>query len=374
MVQDIHERERFLAPFMAAGFEPVEPPVLQPSSLFLDLSGEEIAKRLYITTDNEGTELCLRPELTIPVCRAYLMQTQRPLTAAYCYYGMAFRQHGKAVGEFLQAGVESIGREDTAQADADVFALALSCAKDHGVTQPLLRIGDTSLFRALIAALDLPSAWERRLLRDFGRNDLFAADLATLDAGRTQASSRAGVLAALAGADRKAARALVEDLLAIGSISQVGGRSVGEIADRFLEQADLAVAGERVSEEKLALLRRYLAISGAPSEAALMLRTLASEAGLPIAQPLRVFEARNAALVERGIDLNTVRFDAAFGRRLDYYSGFVFEFHQSCSPDQPQFIGGGRYDGLLHLLGAQEPVPAVGFSVWIERLPVEMGA
>ena len=46
-----------------------------------------------------------------------------------------------------------------------------------------------------------------------------------------------GVLAALAGSDPKAAHALVTDLLSIAGISAVGGRSVAEIADRFLEQA-----------------------------------------------------------------------------------------------------------------------------------------
>ena len=47
------------------------------------------------------------------------------------------------------------------------------------------------------------------------------------------------MLAALANSDPKGARALVADLLSIAGISTVGGRTVGEIADRFLEQAEL---------------------------------------------------------------------------------------------------------------------------------------
>ena len=31
-------------------------------------------------------------------------------------------------------------------------------------------------------------------------------------------------------------------------------------------------------------------------------------------------------------------------------------------------MAGGRYDGLMTQLGAAEPIPAVGFSVWIEAL------
>jgi ATP phosphoribosyltransferase regulatory subunit len=33
-----------------------------------------------------------------------------------------------------------------------------------------------------------------------------------------------------------------------------------------------------------------------------------------------------------------------------------------------QLVAGGRYDGLLTRLGASEPIPAVGFAVWIDRL------
>ncbi|HBR45456.1 MAG TPA: ATP phosphoribosyltransferase regulatory subunit, partial [Afipia sp.] len=31
-------------------------------------------------------------------------------------------------------------------------------------------------------------------------------------------------------------------------------------------------------------------------------------------------------------------------------------------------VGGGRLGGLLTRLGAREPIPAVGFSIWIEAL------
>ena len=48
------------------------PAILQPAEPFLDLSGEDIRKRMFLTTDPQGRELCLRPDLTIPVSRDYL--------------------------------------------------------------------------------------------------------------------------------------------------------------------------------------------------------------------------------------------------------------------------------------------------------------
>ena len=68
--------DALLLSFTKAGYALAEPPVLQPAEPFLDLSGEDIRKSLYLTTDATGEELCLRPDLTIPVARQYLASGQ----------------------------------------------------------------------------------------------------------------------------------------------------------------------------------------------------------------------------------------------------------------------------------------------------------
>ncbi len=90
-----------------------------------------------------------------------------------------------------------------------------------------------------------------------------------------------GVLAALAGSDPKAAHHLVTDLLSIAGIAAVGGRSVAEIAERFLEQAALG-AGTRLPREIRALIERFLAVRGEPDEAAGELRALAADARISL--------------------------------------------------------------------------------------------
>ena len=64
------------------------------------------------------------------------------------------------------------------------------------------------------------------------------------------------MLAALAGADKGGARALVSDLLSIAGISSVGGRTTGEIAERFLEQSAARATGG-APQEKRDLIARY---------------------------------------------------------------------------------------------------------------------
>jgi len=352
--------------YARAGYTQIEPAVLHPAEPFLDLSGEDIRRRLFLTTEPDGRELCLRPDLTIPVSREYLQSETAGKPAGYCYLGPVFRYRPGEAPEFLQAGIESFGRHDKAAADAEMLALGLEATTLYGLNGPEIRLGDVGLFADFIAALDLAPAWQRRLIKDFNRKKLLAHDLdqLTLAAADGQREHR-GVLAALAGADPKGAHHLVTDLLSIAGIATVGGRSVAEIADRFLEQAALDTP-TRLPREIRALIERFLSIAGDPDDAAGELRALAADAAIDLAPALDLLETRTGFLAVRGIDVRTIKFSTAFGRGFDYYTGFVFELHDPRL--ESPLVAGGRYDGLLTRLGAREPIPAVGFAASIEEL------
>jgi ATP phosphoribosyltransferase regulatory subunit len=346
----------------------IAPPVLQPAEPFLDLGGEEIRRRMFLTTDPDGRELCLRPDLTIPVSCDYLTSPQAGQPAGYCYLGTVFRHREGAPAEFLQVGIESFGRADKAAADAEMLALGLEATKQYGVPAPEVRMGDVALFGAFIDALDLAPVWRRRLKKDFNRKASLAHDLDQLTLAPANGSKEyQGVLAALAGSDPKAAHHLVTDLLSIAGIATVGGRSVAEIADRFLEQSAIN-APTRLPRETRALIERFLSLVGDPDEAAAELRTLTADAKLGGAMEaaLDLFETRTGFLVTRGIDARKIKFSTAFGRRIDYYTGFVFELHDSRAKNP--LVAGGRYDNLLARLGAKAQIPAVGFAAAIEDL------
>src|ERR1700739_1429555 len=122
-----------LTSFAEAGYERAEPAILQPAEPFLDLSGEDIRKSLYLTADASGDELCLRPDLTIPVARDYLASRRAGQPAGFSYLGPVFRYRGNAPSEFQQAGIESFGRQDRAAADAEMLALALETTRTFDV-------------------------------------------------------------------------------------------------------------------------------------------------------------------------------------------------------------------------------------------------
>jgi len=360
--------QALVASYERAGYTRVTPAILQPAEPFLDLSGEDIRKRMYLTTAPGGGEFCLRPDLTIPVSRDYLASTAAGDPAGFCYLGPVFRHRSDSRAEFLQAGIESFGRPDKAAADAEMLSLGLEATAGYGLAAPDIKTGDVALFAALIAGLDLPPAWKRRLVKDFNSKTILVQDLDRLVLGGNNARPEyQGVLAALAGADPKGAHALVTDLLSIAGINAVGGRSVAEIAERFLEQSALG-ASAKLPREVRALIERFLAISGDPDEAAVELRALAAEANLngALSAAIDLFESRTGFLAARDIDLKRVQFSTSFGRGFDYYTGFVFELTDPSRTGDP-LVAGGRYDGLLERLGSA-PIAAVGFAAWIERL------
>lgn len=63
----------------------------------------------------------------------------------------------------------------------------------------------------------------------------------------------------------------------------------------------------------------------------------------------------------------TYQIDPTLVRGLDYYTRTVFEFTSDLLGAQSGLGGGGRYDGLVEMLGGQ-PTPAVGWAAGIERI------
>jgi ATP phosphoribosyltransferase regulatory subunit len=354
--------DALIALFAREGYARVEPAILQPADVFVDLSGEDIRRRMFVTQDASSAELCLRPEYTIPVCLHHLAEEgTEPGTFAYSYGGPVFRLRAGERGEFMQAGIESLGRADVTAADAEILGLALEGLELLDVTGATVRLGDMGLLNAVVDSLGIAPAAKRRVIRAIvsgrGLNSLTEAD--------SGAPEHAGLLAAIEGQAPQAAKAFVEDILSIAGIATVGGRTAGEIAERFLARA---ANRSGLSKEAREVLERYLAITGDPDEAADAARRLAADTGLAIGPALDLFEERTGFMAARGLDVSAFSFSATFARNLDYYTGFIFEAQHRARADGKPVVGGGRYDRLLQHLGAPDPIPAVGCSFWLDRM------
>jgi len=359
---DQERLERVLAHFLTEGFARREPALLQPAGEFLDRLGEDFRGRLYLTSDGGDAELCLRPEYTIPVSLEYLASPDAGRPAALAYGGAIFRV---GEGQLSQAGLESFGREDREAADAEILGVALDAAKAAGASRLHVRLGDAGLVKAFFDRLSLPAAWRRRFEIGFSRGTPLAKIFAP--PARKNGEAGAGMLAALSNVDAAGAKKLVEDMLSIAGISTVGGRSAGEIAERFLEQASLA-AGAGVSFEKRQLIEAFFTLQAAPDAASATLRRLAQDARLDLGVALDSFDTRSSFIAARGLSLEDMVFSTSFPHSVGYYSGFMFEARVVGAADALPAISGGRYDTLLKTLGAAREIPAVGAAISIDRL------
>jgi ATP phosphoribosyltransferase regulatory subunit len=349
--------------FSARNADPVDIAIIQPADPFLDMAGEDLRRRIFLTESETGETLCLRPEFTIPVCLDHI-HTQSGTPRRYSYLGEVFRQRREGGNEFFQAGIEDLGDQDTARADAR------SIADAHALLQLVLpgtelkvTLGDQSVFEAVLAALGLPRGWRMRLARAFGSAEKLAAALADLATPPRNGALPEPAASLVADGDAGAlANHIAEGMAAVG-LSPSAGRTPDEIARRLIEKAELRSV--RLSGEALTALKTFLELDVPLAEAASALREFADAASLSLGAALDGFEARIEAIAEQGLPLAAIRYDAGFGRPLDYYTGLVFEI---LAGDERALAGGGRYDRLLTLLGARTPIRGVGFSVWLDRI------
>jgi histidyl-tRNA synthetase len=66
--------------------------------------------------------------------------------------------------------------------------------------------------------------------------------------------------------------------------------------------------------------------------------------------------------------------DPGLVRGLDYYTRTAFEFYAPGREGQQQALGGGgRYDGLVELLGGR-PTPGIGFGIGLDRVVLALSA
>lgn len=137
------------------GYEQIITPTLE----FYDTVGVASAtsdNKLFKLLDRNGTQIVLRSDMTSPIARvASSLLKEQPFPLRLSYHANVFRafdEEGGRGAEFYQTGVELIG-DDSAEADAEVVALAISSLKAAGVDDFKIAIGHVGFLHALFHAL-----------------------------------------------------------------------------------------------------------------------------------------------------------------------------------------------------------------------------
>ena len=363
----------------------INPPILESALPFLNRSGEDIRRQMYIFPDPAGQELCLRPELTIPVCRAYLRQLHGQLPgqgagrsvsareARLSYFGPAFTYETASEGrhrQFYQAGAEYIAAATREAADAEIFAAALDCLQAAGLTQTAIEIGDVEVRNAFIDQLPIDDRSKARIRRIALRNPNAAALAATAGTAAVVAeeTNQFGELASLlAAAEPGKAELLIREVFALADVRHVGGRTPEEIVERLASRS--AQQAEPISAELIEGVVALLNIRAAPETAFKAIREHFRKFRIGAIDAVLERCEKRLGYVEAYRDGPVaVQFNVGLRRGLDFYTGFLFEIYAKDMRQIGHVCGGGRYDNLLEGLGASEATPAVGFGIGLDRL------
>ena len=352
--------------FEKIGGEWVDPPMLLPAAIPLELSGESIRSRLITSSDTPGEELALRPDLTLAIANEFIA-AGAPGPVSYRYLGKAFRRPLQAgdTAEFTQTGFENFGHTDEIAKDVDTLSVICEEVSGAGIRDAQLYLGDVSIFYSVVAALELSDAWRDRLTRAFHRKEGVRAVLSADEAPQKH-SVLAETLSAL---PRDQAAALLEEVMSVSGGESLGGRTQDEILERLQARAAAGREGP-LPDRARAALTALLDISGPPVSFAARLKDLADEYSLDLSEVIDRIRAVFDALEKGNIPFwSQAHVSTEFGRRFDYYSGMVFEIcHTGLSSRRP-LATGGRYNGLVcHLSGGTYDVAAVGAVIRPDRM------
>jgi len=339
--------ENILRSVKSKGFKHIDLPSVIEANHIVQRSGENFRKFIFSFIDQNGSELCLRPDLTIASCLRYLENNLKEKEKIF-YSGQAYRKSQNKKDSIIrdQVGFEIIGSKDEKNDDKEIINTSLKSLQNLKYSSGTLTIGNVEIFNLLISKLDIPKRWKLRLSRHFWREKYFNDLLKRLE-------TNSDVDPTIVEIDKKRyVKMMKENLSTI-----VAGRSINEILKRFnnkIKDPRRASKGKNVSK----VIKDFLKIKCPINKAAEELNKFFKKNKINLIVDQRYFPTSNNKISK----LNIV-FSASFGRQLEYYTGMVFKIDIKSKSKVRNIINGGRYDKLILDLGSKKQVPAVGAAL-----------
>ncbi len=351
-------------------YELVDTPILEETELFVRKSGGEMTSRLYSFLDPGGRRVSLRPEFTPSVIRHLLQERGSiELPRRLRYAGPVFRYEQSENGgyrQFAQLGAELVGLGGV-PADAEVIRLAVDALRSVGLDEPRLRIGHLGALQGVLDHFGLSESARLFILGNVQGIKAGMTDPATLidrasDLGILRGSADGVSKTTLSEMTGERASEFVKDVLRESLPAPIGRRTTEQIVARLLRRVGDADDPD-IFAAALEVTRHLVSLDGPPGAVVDEAHRVASSHGVRGGQ-LDELERLVGELDERGATL-----DLGHARGIAYYTGVVFDLsHAEAGGGERLLGGGGRYDGLVRVLGGGENVPAAGFACMLEQV------
>ena len=339
--------ENILRSVKSKGFKYINLPSVIEANHIVQRSGENFRKFMFSFTDQNGSELCLRPDLTIASCLRYLDNNLRGKEKIF-YNGQAYRKSQNKKDSIIrdQIGFEIIGSKDEKNDDKEIITTSLKSLQNFKYSSGTLTIGNIEIFNLLISKLDIPTRWKLRLSRHFWREDYFNDLLKRLE-------TNSDVDPTIVEIDKKRYLKMLKE----NKSSIIAGRSIEEILSRFnnkIKDPRRTSKGKNVSK----IIKEFLKIKCPINKTAQELNKFFKKYQINLLVDQKYFPISNNKVSK----LNVI-FSTSFGRQLEYYTGMVFKIDIKSNNKIKNIINGGRYDQLISDLGSKTQVSAVGAAL-----------
>jgi len=339
--------ENILKSVRSKGFNYIELDSVIETNHIVERSGESFRRFIFSFNDQNGNELCLRPDLTIASCLKYLNDKAKGTRKVF-YSGQAFRKTLNRTDPIIrnQIGFEIIGSKKEKEDDKKIIETAIKSLSKINYTSGSLTIGNVEIFKLLLNKLNIPKRWRLRLQRHFWRENYFNELLKRLE-------TNSDVDPTIVEIDKKRYQQMFKQ----DQYKMIAGRSVNEILERFnnkIKDPRRAKKGKNVAK----IIKEFLKIKCSIDQAANKLNYFFKKNKVN----LRV-ENNYFPITKNKISKLNIRYSASFGRQLEYYTGLVFKIEIKKKSKNINIINGGRYDNLIGDLGSNKKIPAVGAAI-----------
>ena len=339
--------EKILRSVRSKGFKYIELDSVIEANHIVQRSGENFKKFIFSFIDHNGSELCLRPDLTIASCLRYLENNLKGKEKIF-YSGEAYRKSPNRKDSIIrnQIGFEILGSKNEKKDDKEIINTAIKSLSNFPYSSGTLKIGNVEIFNLLIAKLDIPKRWKLRLVRHFWREKYFNDLLKRLE-------TNSDVDPTIVEVDKRRYQQMLKEK----QQRLIAGRTVGEILNRFnnkIKDPRRTSGGKKVSK----IIKDFLKINCQVNLAAEKLNTFFKKNKINLSVEQNYFPISQNRLLKLKVE-----FSASFGRQLEYYTGMVFKIDIREKNKNINIVNGGRYDKLIFNLGSSKQVPAVGAAL-----------
>ena len=363
-----------LASFERVGYNRLATPILEPVELHERKSGAGIVSKLFLVSGSTSPRVCLRPELTAGVVRAYTASEPAPaLPWRVSHAGSAFRHEDPArpdrLREFRQVGLERLG-DSGPFADAEVIWLAVAALGEVGIESPKVRIGHVGLILELLARSGLPTSAQTALIEMLSEAAAEGGDVGSIERGldhfegwlRRVTDSEPGetnipaVEASGPGVER-----LFRTLVPVVTGRRSSQEIVGRLRQKWQLSHELADKLGRVRDQ----VRAVAKLRGTPND---VLDRLTRDFETWAPDSVTSIRLLIESLQHHGVDADSIILDLGLGRGIGFYSQMIFDLTVTTPNGTVELGGGGRYDGLARVFGSDRDDRGVGFAFGLERI------